>query len=172
MKFIFLFLLTSVIFAQTNHKIITMVQTKYSPDGKTTIDKSLTQDCVVSLPTKEELSATVTSKPYFLKGINGTTLKDWVKIHEATVVIDYLVHQKILFIVTQNVIAPDEPMMREVSSKRKLSIKFKSNSNNGDMFGGRSNRFYLFSTEAKAIEDAKTRAEAWLSNKRAVLCPE
>ncbi|MHA1972823.1 MAG: hypothetical protein ACTSW1_07515 [Candidatus Hodarchaeales archaeon] len=172
MKIIFLFLLLTVTFAQNSHKTITMVQTKYSPDGETAIDKSLMEDCIVKLPTKTELAATVTSKPLFLKGINGTTKKDWVKVHEATVMIDYLVHQKILYIITQNTINPNEPMMREVPSNRKRSIKFKSDSNNGDIFGGRSNRRYLFSTAELAKEDAKARAESWLSNKRAVLCPE
>ena len=73
---------------------------------------------------------------------------------------------------TTNSVERSEPVFREVDGRFDRVVQFKSNPENGDAYSGRALvRNYYFSSEQVAIDDAMRRAEAWIKQKRAVMCP-
>jgi len=83
-----------------------------------------------------------------------------------------LPYQKELIIITQNALQGSKPEMREVERRLKKSIIFRSDSQNGDLYAGRSRRNYYFSTKKGAVEDAREKAIAWVNQQSAVICPQ
>ncbi|MFP4013634.1 MAG: hypothetical protein ACLFVQ_06080 [Chitinispirillaceae bacterium] len=159
--------------AATENRNVTIVHGRSTADGSSELNERLLEECVVSLPGLGELEADITSKSVYLKEINGDPdNNDFVKTYSATVVINYLLHQKVLMVVTTSSIQGKDPVMKVVERKIKQSKSFSSDSGNGDIYAGRSNRKYYFSTPEAAAGDAKKRAAVWLKQQRAVVCPK
>ena len=141
-------------------------------DGSSQIQKEVIEECIMQLPTLEQLRPVVDAKALFLKNINGELDNNAsVRTYSAVIDLTYAVFQKTLVVVTTNSVERSEPVFREVGGRFDQSIRFESNSENGDMFYGRDlAKEYFFSTQEAAIDDAKRRAQAWIEQKRAVMC--
>jgi hypothetical protein len=157
---------------ETTKKNVTVISAQTSADGSSEIQEKLLEECIVSLPSPADLQADVVSGAQYLKEINGNPDKnEFIKYFSATIEINYLVRQKSLIIITSRSIEAQQPVMKEVEKSIRHSIRFESNSVNGDLYAGHSNRQYYFSTAEGAIADAKKRAETWLKQQNAVVCP-
>ena len=168
-----LFLIVSAEESKTENKNITLISTQSSADGKSEFRKELLEECIVSLPKVGDLDAEILSKTHYLKEVNGQKGKDsHMKTYSASMEINYLLYQKKLIIVTTSSVQGQEPVMKEVEGKIKKSKKFVSNSGDGDLYAGRSNRKYYFSSADKAISDVKKRAAIWLKGQYAVVCKD
>jgi len=136
-----LFLLLSVgsisVFAsdsKTENKNITLISAQSSADGKSKVWKELLEECIVSLPKAADLIADVTSKAHFLKGINGDkNNNEHIKTYNASIEINYMIHQKELIIVATSSVQGQPPVMKEVVKKIKKSKMFVSNTSEGDI---------------------------------------
>ena len=170
-KFIFIFLfIFTALFADEN-KNITLIQVRDTTQTKTTIQRELLDECVCMIPNIDDLEAVTTMKTYFLKGINGDNYaRAWVKDYTATVDVPFIIQQRKLILVTTQAVNPLEPTFKEVKKRFQKTMRFLSDSSNGDLFGGRSNRRYLFSNKELAIQDAKTRARVWVKSQKSVMC--
>jgi len=151
---------------------VVYLRTYIAPDGKSKIEEKLLEECVLSLPGMKEMKAKVESHTEFLKGINGEPGKnEHVKFYTASVKVSYQVRQKILLIITKNNLSDNEPVTRE---EERVTMKeagpFVSDPNGGDLFAGRSNRKYYYSTAEGAAESAEKQAQAWLTQQQNVLC--
>ncbi len=156
---------------ETEKKKVTIINAQTSADGKSRVSKELLEECIESLPDASSLVADVKANTQFLKGINGdNNKKDHVRTYEATIEINYMLYQKELIVVTTNSVESTPPVMEEKERRIQQSQIFKSKSENGDLFAGRSNRKYYFSNEEAAIADVKKTATNWLQQKSAVLC--
>jgi len=156
--------------AEENKKV-TKIFGISSADGKSNVSKELLEECIVSLPNVNSLAADVKSKTQFMKGINGNDKnKDHVKTYEATIEINYMLYQKELIIITTNSVESSKPVLEEKERRIKQSKTFKSKSENGDIFAGKSHRKYYFSSEAAAVKDVKKSAEVWIKQQSAVVC--
>jgi len=171
-----LFLISAVILMSQGlkadeNKRVTKIFGISSADGKSTVTKELLEECIVALPKANDLAAEINSKTQFMKGIGGDeSKKEHVKTYEAIIEINYMLYQKELIIITTNSVESTKPILEEKELRIKQSKTFKSNSDNGDKYAGRSRRQYYFSSEAAAVKDAKKRAKAWLKSQSAVVC--
>ena len=162
-------------FAQTttnkSSKVV-VLQGSSSVDGNSTVTEKLLEECIVALPSLKELEADVTARTEILKEINGEAGKnDQVKVYSASVRISYKVRQKILIIITQNSLDAKDPVTRtEERVIMKETAPFESDPGEGNIFAGRSNRKYYYTTPDAASDNAKKRAQIWLSQQQNVLC--
>ncbi|MDG5816701.1 hypothetical protein QA601_16510 [Chitinispirillales bacterium ANBcel5] len=152
---------------------VTIIQGRSTADGKSDMKERLLEECIVSLPAVDELEAQVDAQSEYLREINGEAGRDeFVNTYSATIEINYMLHQKVLVVVTTSTIQAQEPVMKVVDRNIRQTVRFESNPANGDIFAGRSNRQYYFSTREGAIEDARERAQVWLKQQSAVVCPD
>jgi hypothetical protein len=158
-------------FAQKSSKTV-MLHGNASVDGSSNVTEKLLEECIVSLPSLKELEADVTARTEYLKEINGEAGKnDHVKIYTASVRVSYKVRQKVLIIITQNSIDASAPVTREEQRMiMKETEPFESDPGEGNMFAGRSNRKYYYSSPEAAADNAKKRAQIWVSQQQNVLC--
>jgi len=159
-------------FAETKSGKLVVLQGNANVDGNSTVTEKLLEECIVSLPSLKELEADVTARTEILKEINGETGKnDQVKVYTASVRISYKVRQKILIIITQNTLDAKDPVTRtEERVIMRESGPFESDPGEGNIFAGRSNRKYYYTTPDAAADNAKKRAQIWLSQQQNVLC--
>lgn len=156
----------------TENKNVTIIHGASVADGKSEVTEKLLEECVVALPSPQDLEPVVTSQSQFLKEVNGDPAKnEFVKFYNATLEINYLVHQKVVIVVTTSSVQGQEPVMKVMDKTLQQSKTFESSATDGDLFAGRSRRQYYFSTAEGAQNDVKHRAEAWLKQQSAVLCP-
>jgi len=155
-----------------NNSRVTVVGTHSTVDGSSNVTEKLLEECIVSLPSLNQLEADVTARTEYMKEINGDAGKnDHVKYYSASVTVSYQVRQKVLIIITQNTIEGQTPVQREEERVIMMQSKpFVSDPGEGDMFAGRSNRRYFYSTAEKAAESAKARAGVWVRQQQNVLC--
>jgi hypothetical protein len=168
-----LFLIIGMAFAVTadDDKNITVISGTSTADGKSNVRKEILEECIISLPRVNDLKAEVTSESRYLKAINGDPNRnEYVKTYSAQIVINYVVFQKVLIIITTSSVQGQEPVTKIVEKKLKRSEVFMSNPSEGDIFANRSNRQYFFSSAQKAVDDAKNRAKTWLNQQSAVVC--
>lgn len=159
-------------FAQTKSGKLVVIQGSADVDGKSQITEKLLSECVVALPSLKELEADVTARTEYLKEINGEAGKnDHVKVYTASVRISYKVRQKLLIIITQNSLDGKDPVTRE---EERIIMKetppFESDPGEGNIFAGRSNRKYYYTSSETAADNAKKRAQIWVSQQQNVLC--
>jgi hypothetical protein len=155
----------------TENKNVTLVSASANVDGKSDINEKLLEECIVSLPSVDELEAEVTSSVGSVKEINGDPGRnDFVKMYSAIIEINYMLHQQSIIIVTTASVQGQEPVMKVVDKTLRQSKTFESNPTEGDNFAGRSDRRYYFPTADAAIKDVKRRAAIWLKQQSAVLC--
>ncbi|MDR2591878.1 MAG: hypothetical protein LBC59_03630 [Chitinispirillales bacterium] len=160
-------------FAQQNKggKLV-VVQGSSSVDGKTNVTEKLLEECIVALPSFKELEADVTARTEVLKAINGEEGKnDQMKVYTATVRVSYKVRQKILIIITQNTLDASAPVTREEERiVMRETPPFESDPGEGNVFAGRSNRKYYYTSPEAAADNAKKRAQIWVGQQQNVLC--
>ena len=158
--------------ADRERKSITLISADTSADGLTRVHRELLEECILELPTAEELVPVVTRRAEFLKSINGDSSRnESAQTYSAVIDVGYVVHQKALIIVTTNSIERQEPIIKEVERRIPNSEQFHSDPNNGDSYAGRDLAHdYYFGTEQAAIEDVKGRAIAWLAQQKTITC--
>ena len=155
----------------TENKNVTLVSAASTVDGKSDINEKLLEECIVSLPSVNDLEAEVTSRSAFVKEINGDPARnEFIKEYSAVIEINYMVHEQSLIIVTTASIQGQEPVMKVVDKNLKQTKRFESNPTEGGNFAGRSDRFYYFPTAEEAVKDVKQRAAIWLKQQAAVVC--
>lgn len=156
----------------TENKNITLINAEASADGKTRIAKELLEECYLSMPLPAHLEAEVTSESVYLKGINGKNSKDsHTKTYSAVVNVNYILYQKELIIVSVSSVQGQKPEIKEVERKIKQVKVFVSDPSEGDIYAGRSDRKYYFSSAEGAKKDALKRAETWIKQQSSVSCP-
>lgn len=156
---------------ETQNKNITVVTGQSSADGKSEIREQLLEECIVSLPSPDGLEAIVRSQPQYLKEINGNpNQNDFVKTFSASIDINYMIYQKVLYIVTTSSVSGVEPTMKVMEKRIRQSKQFVSNSANGDLYAGRSRREYYFSSSETAVGDARRQATVWLKQQSPTVC--
>jgi hypothetical protein len=162
-------LLAAGAFAQSKQRV-TVVGAN-APAGSNVTEKLL-EECIVSLPPIKELEADVSTRSEYLKEINGEAGRnEHVKVYTATVTVSYQVREKVLIIVTTSSVEGQEPVVREeVRTVMRQTKPFESDIEGGDIFAGRSNRRYYYSSADKAAENAKKRAEVWIRQQQQVVC--
>jgi hypothetical protein len=157
--------------SSTLNKNVTIISGHASADGRSEVREQVLDECLGSLPKAEELEAVVSSEPKYFKEINGNPAQnDFVKAYSAVIEINYMLYQKVLFIVTTNSIPATEPNMKVMEKNIRQTKRFESSSANGDSFAGRSRREYYFSTSEGAVNDARKQAGTWLKQQSAVIC--
>jgi len=158
-------------FAQKSGKLV-VVQGASDVDGKSNVTEKLLEECIVALPSMKELEADVTASTEYLKEINGEAGKnDHVKVYTASVRVSYKVRQKLLIIITQNSLEGTAPVTRtEERIIMKEAPPFTSDPGEGNIFAGRSNRRYYYTSPEAAGDNAKKRAQIWVSQQQNVLC--
>ncbi len=171
MILVFGFQLANADSTTTQNKNITILTGKISSDGKSEVLERLLEECITSLPKATELEPVISSDAKFMKEINGNPSRnEFMKTFMAVIEINYMVYQKVLFIVTTNTVPVHEPMMKEMEKNIQETKRFESSSSNGDMYAGRSLREYFFSTAEGAAGDVRKKAEAWLKQQSAIIC--
>ena len=152
--------------------MMTVIGATANADGKSQIDSQIIEECIQSLPTAAELQPVVNAKSQYLKMINGDINDNRsVRTYSAEIDLTYVVFQRRLVTVTTSSIEKSEPVFKEVDGRFDHSQQFVSNPENGDAYAGREYvHNYYFSTADAAIKDVKSRAEAWLRQKRATMC--
>lgn len=165
-------LLGSAVGALGEERSIHTVVGAGSVDGSSQIEKQVIEECIMQVPTLDQLRPVASSNSRFLKAINGDLEhNDSVRTWSAQIELTYVVYQKTLVVVTTNSVESTEPVFREVGGRFDRSMRFESDPESGDMFAGRDlAKEYFFSSEEKAIADVTRRTQAWLEQKRAVLC--
>lgn len=152
-------------------KNVTVITAGSQADGGSEVRNQTLVDCIVSLPSAGDLEADVKSQSIFLREVNGQPGRnEWIKTYTATVEIPYMVYQKELVIVTTRSVQGQEPVLKEYEKRLRQVERFESDSDNGDIYAGRSDRKQYFSTSEGAVADAKKRASTWLRQRQAVLC--
>jgi hypothetical protein len=152
-------------------KDVTIIHGTSTADGKSEIGERILEECIVSLPSENELEPVVNSGSQFLKEINGDPQKnDFVKTYSATLEINYILYQKVLIVVTTNSVKGQEPVMKVMEKNLTQKKRFESSSSDGDLYAGRSHRAYYFSTPEGASADVKKRAAAWIKQQSSVMC--
>jgi len=156
---------------ETQNKNVTIITGHSSADGKSEVREQLLEECIVSLPGESGLEAVVQSQTPYLKEVNGNQAQnDFVKTYSATIDINYMVYQKVLFIVTTSSVSGVEPTMKVMEKRIQHGIQFVSNPLNGDIYAGRSRREYYFFTSEAAVADARKQAQIWLKQQAPVVC--
>jgi hypothetical protein len=157
--------------ARTENKNVTFVAATATSDGSSEISREKIEDCILSLPDPQKLEAQVSSKSVYVQGINGETGKnDWIKSYSARLDITYMTRETDLIIVTTRSVQGQPPVFREVDKTLRHTQTFTSNSTEGDLFAGRSNRQYHFTSAESATRDVKDRARVWISQQAAGVC--
>ena len=153
----------SAVAEEPRKSIATIVATESPADGTSQIHTEVLEECIMTLPTLEQLQPVTDARSEFLKAINGDIENNAsTRTFSATVSVTYSLYQKKLVVVTANTVEKSEPVLREV---------FESNPENGDSFAGRDLvKEYYFSTPEGAAADAMRKAEAWIKQKQALLC--
>ncbi|MBN1575345.1 MAG: hypothetical protein JW913_02255 [Chitinispirillaceae bacterium] len=155
----------------TGNKNITVIQGQSTADGKSQLAERLLEECIVSLPNAGTIEPIVSSQSQFLKEINGDPSKnEFVKTYTASLEINYMIHQKVLIVVTTNAIQGQEPVMKVMEKSLQQTKQFVSNAADGDLYAGRSRRQYYFSTPGGAKKDVQNRAAAWIKQQAAIIC--
>ena len=176
MKSLLYMLIIATIFATgsisaDDDKNVTIIQGTSAADGKSQVAERLLEECIATLPNPRSLEPIVSSKSQFLKEINGEAGRnEFTKIYTAELEINYVIHQKVLIVVTTSSVQGQEPVMKVLDKTLKQSKKFVSNSSDGDLYAGRSRRQYYFSTAEGAKKDVRERAAAWIQQQSAVMC--
>lgn len=155
-----------------DRQLVTLVGAGTSADGTSQIRTQVVAECIGELPTLADLAPVVDSESLYLKWINGDRERnESVRTWTASVDVTYVLHRKEVVVVTTNSVERSEPVIREVDGRFDRTIQFVSNRENGDLFSGRTlvNEYYFSSPEA-ATRDAMRRAEAWLKQRRSVMC--
>jgi hypothetical protein len=156
---------------QTTNKKVTVVKAQSTADGSSQIAESPLEECVVSLPSPRDLVAVSSSKSEYLKGINGVEGKnEHTQVWSAEVSISFKVRQTFVLIITTNSIEAKDPVRDKQTREVIKTHTVTSDPGAGDIFAGRSNRKYYYSTEEAAISSAKKRAEAWIQQLQPTLC--
>lgn len=160
--------------AQTTktEKNVTVIAASSSADGASEISRERISDCILSLPNPDGLEAQVSSQSIFVQGVNDEAGRnEWIKSYTARLDVSYLTKEKELIIITTRNINGQPPVLREVDKTLRHVQTFVSNSAEGDIFAGRSDRQYYFTSAASAVKDVKQRARIWVDQQRAVVCP-
>lgn len=167
-----LFVLTAIPIAADEEKNVTIIKGESTADGTSTVHKELLEECIVALPGTQSLQAQVTSETVYLKTINGDDQKnDFIRTYTAVIEINYMIRQKELIIITTNTLQKQEPVTKVVDKQLREKQLFTSNpSESGDIFAGKSEKKYYFSTSEAAVADAKKRAGIWLAQQTPVIC--
>lgn len=171
--YIFTVMGLGVALSNPDNKKVTIINTQGEPPRAQPITTRLLEDCIISLPTPNEVMADVQSSTEYLKGIMGEDGKNaFTKVYRATIEIPYLSKQKELIIVPVPSIEGMAPKMETFTKKLPSKEVFASRSENGDLFAGRSNRQYYFSSAEAAINDVKKQAQVWIQQHSHLLCKE
>ena len=158
--------------ATKTEKNVTFISAETSADGGSEIAREKMMDCIVSLPNPERLQAQVSSQSVFVQGVNGEAGRnEWIKSYIARLDISYLTREKELIIVTTRNINGQPPVLREIDKTLRHTQTFISNSTEGEVFAGRSDRQYYFTKAESAVKDVRERAKVWVSQQEAVVCP-
>ena len=153
-------------------KTVTFISAETSADGASEISREKMLDCIQSLPNPDKLEAQVSSQSVYVKGVNGDDSRDeWVKSYTARLDVTYLTREKELVIITTRNINGQPPVLREVEKTLRHTQTFVSNSTEGDVYAGRSDRQYFFTSAQNAIKDVRERARVWISQQEAGICP-
>ncbi len=162
----------SAVAEEPRKSIATIVATESPADGTSQIHTEVLEECIMTLPTLEQLQPVTDARSEFLKAINGDIENNAsTRTFSATVSVTYSLYQKKLVVVTANTVEKSEPVLREVDGRFDQSVVFESNPENGDSFAGRDLvKEYYFSTPEGAAADAMRKAEAWIKQKQALLC--
>ena len=138
------------------------------------VRSEILEECIMDLPTNADLHPITDAESAYMTHINGDPNRNGsVKKFSATVELTYTVYQKKLVVVTTSSIEGTDPVLQEVGGRFNRSIRFTSNSENGDMYAGQKlTREYFYSNEKGATDDAMRRAKAWLQQKRSVVCSQ
>ena len=153
-------------------KNVTYISAETSADGGSEIAHEKILDCIQSLPDPAKLEAQVSSQAVYVKGVNGEPDRnEWVKSYTAQLDITYLTHEKELIIVTTRNVNGQPPVLREVDKVLRHTQTFVSNSTEGEVYAGRSDRTYYFTKADSAIKDVRERARVWISGQQAAVCP-
>jgi len=156
---------------KVENKDITIISAQSTSDGKSEIKKELIEECIISLPEVTSLEPIIQTVAKFLNNINGNPQKnEYTKVYNAVLEINYLLHQKELLIITTNSIKGQKPEIKEVSKKLRQTVRFESNSSNGDIFAGKGSREFYFSSAEKAKEDVIAKAKTWLKQQMGAIC--
>ncbi len=163
-----------LIYAQDEKNVtkdVTIISAQSTSDGKSEVRKEILEECILTLPNVKTLEATVTSESKYLNKINGNPkMNEYKKIYTATIEIGYLLYQKELIIITTSTIKGQKPVLKEVDRKVRQIKMFTSDPNNGDIFSGKGQRHYYFSSEENAIADVKKKASVWINQNAHTLC--
>jgi len=153
-------------------KSLTLISAETSADGLTRVHRELLEECILELPSRDELVPVVTRRSEFLKSIDGDKSRnESTQMYSAIIDVGYVMHQKALIIVTTSSIEKQEPIIREVERRIPKSAQFHSDDNNGDHFAGQGLAHeYYFGAEQAAIDDVKERAVAWLAQQKTITC--
>ena len=153
-------------------KSLTLISAETSADGLTRVHRELLEECILELPTPDDLVPVVTRRAQFLKSIDGDPKRnESTQTYSAVIDVGYVVHQKAMIIVTTSSIEKQEPIIKEVEQRIPKSAQFQSDPNNGDRYAGRNlARDYYFGTKQAAIDDAEDRAIAWLAQQKTITC--
>ena len=155
----------------TTNKKVTVVKAQSTADGSSQIVESPLEECVVSLPPPKDLIAVSSSRSEYLKGINGEEGKNGhTQVWSAEVSISFKVRQTFVLIITTSSIEGQEPVRDKQTREVIKTHTVTSDPGAGDIFAGRSNRKYYYSTEEAAMNSAKKRAEAWIQQLQPTLC--
>jgi hypothetical protein len=158
--------------AAKTEKNVTFISAETSADGGSEIAREKISDCIQSLPNPNKLEAQVSSQSVFVQGVNGDPNRnEWIKSYTARLDISYLTREKELIIVTTRNINGQPPVLREVDKTLRHTQTFISNSTEGEVFAGRSDRQYYFTKAESAVRDVRERARVWISQQEAVVCP-
>lgn len=157
---------------RTENKNITLVTAESSADGGSSIAREKVEDCILSLPDPDKVDALVSSEATFVQGLGGDKGRnEWIKSYTARLDVTYLTREKDLVIVTTRSVQGQPPVFREVEKTLRHTETFVSNPTEGDIFGGRSDRRYYFTTAEGAVKDVKTRARVWIGQQAPAVCP-
>ena len=158
--------------ATKTEKNVTFISAETSADGASEIAHEKMMDCIVALPNPDKLEAQISSQSVFVQGVNGDVNRnEWIKSYIARLDVSYLTREKELIIVTTRNINGQPPVLREVDKTLRHTQTFVSNSTEGEVFAGRSDRQYYFTKAESAIRDVRERAKVWISQQQAVVCP-
>jgi len=156
---------------ETQNKSITLINSHTTADGLSQVQERVLEECIVSLPEPQQLTAEVVSDARYLKHINDDPDRnEFIRFYKAKVEVNYMVYQKSLIIVTSNSVPAQEPVMKVVEKKIRETKLFESRESHGDIFAGRSDRMYYFSSEQAAVADALERAKIWLEQQAPIVC--
>lgn len=158
---------------QNDAKNVTIVKTTSSADGSVEVSRELLVDCIQSLPKLSELKAQTTARVEFLREINGEKEKnEQLRVWSARIEITYPVYQKEMVVVSQRSVQGKEPLVKDVEKRSHRTHVIEADPSHGDIFAGRSNRRYYFSSAEAASANALEKAGDWLKQQRVALCAD